>query len=120
MYEILPQTSDDLLAIRVSGTLSKADYERLHPWLDEQLAKHPRPSLLIVMKDFSGWDSVAAMIEDLKIDMEHRNDVRRIAMVGEKAWQKWMTWASKPFTRAEVAYFEMDELEQARKWAEAA
>jgi len=53
-YEIIAETTPDLLAIGVSGNLSETDYKRLHPWLDERLDEHPCPSMLIVMKDFEG------------------------------------------------------------------
>lgn len=41
MFEVLPETDPHLLAIRVGGKLTRQDYARLNPWLDEQLARHP-------------------------------------------------------------------------------
>ena len=118
MYAVLPESGPDLLAVCVSGKLTESDYASLHPWLDAQLASHPCPGLLVVMKDFHGWDSLGALIEDAKLDMAHHDDVSRVAMVGEKSWQKWMTWFVRPFV-AEIRYFDMDELEEAKAWASA-
>jgi hypothetical protein len=120
MYEIMPETTPEVLAIRIKGSLDKADYERLGPWLDARLAEHAHPAMLFVMDDFEGWDSLGALIEDVKLDIKHHDDLSRVAIVGDRAWQKWMTWLGKPFTSAELRYFERDDLDAARVWAERA
>ena len=117
MYEVMAESTKEVLAIRVSGRLDKADYDHLHPWLHERLAENPSPAILVVMDDFHGWDSAGALIEDAKLDIAHQNDLRRIAMVGERAWQKWMTLITIPFVKAEIRYFDLAELDVARTWA---
>lgn len=57
------------------------------------------------MHDFHGWELAAAW-EDTKFSMRHFHDSERLAMVGEKAWQHWMAVFCKPFTKADVRYFE--------------
>jgi hypothetical protein len=54
--------------------------------------------------------------QDIKWDLKHFNHVERLAIVGEKAWHKWMASFCKPFTTAEVRYFTLDELDAARAW----
>jgi hypothetical protein len=119
MYEVLPESDSNLLAIKVRGKLTQADYAGLRPWMDRELARHPSPSLLVVMEDFEGWAGVGALIEDLKLDAAHYSDLRRIAMVGDTRWQEWMAWLAKPFTAAEVRYFDRTALPAARTWARA-
>jgi hypothetical protein len=120
MFEVMPESGGDLLAIKVQGQLDKSDYARLRPWLDQQLAAHASPSLLVVMEDFAGWHGIGALVEDLKLDAAHYRDLRRIAMVGDSRWQEWMAWLAKPFTAAEVRYFDRADLPAARAWATAA
>ncbi len=48
--------------------------------------------------------------------MKHLSDIERTAVVGDKTWEKWMAEFSKPFTRAEVRYFDHDEIAAARAW----
>ncbi|SLN73897.1 STAS/SEC14 domain-containing protein [Oceanibacterium hippocampi] len=116
MFEILAESTPDILAIRISGKLDKSDYDRLHPWLDQRLHEQPRPAMLIVMEDFRGWDSLGAVVEDIKLDMAHHDDLRRIAMVGDQAWQKWMAMIAVPFVSAEIRYFDANEIDLARIW----
>ena len=37
-------------------------------------------------------------------------------MVGEKKWQEWMTDLMKPFTKAEIKFFELVERNTALEW----
>ena len=48
-----------------------------------------------------------------------RDDIERIAMVGETAWQHWMATFCKPFTTAKVRYFDRTETPTAREWLQA-
>jgi len=38
--------------------------------------------------------------------------------VGEKKWQEWMTTVCRPFTRAEIRYFDHAAAAEARAWLE--
>lgn len=117
MFEIMAETNPAMLAIRVSGKLTKADYAQLNPWLDEQLARHPRPALLVDMHDFHGWDGPGAMLEDARLGIAHRDDLRRIALLGDRRWQSWLTTLFAPFMTAEVRYFDIAQAPEAWAWA---
>lgn len=98
-----------------SGRLSKSDYDRFVPRF-EQIVKEEGPvRLLIYLNDFEGWD-LGGMWEDLKFDTQHQNDLGKVAVVGDKKWQDWGTTLSKPFFKAEMRFFNQDQLEQARAW----
>jgi hypothetical protein len=71
------------------------------------------------MKDFQVWDA-GGLWEDIKFDLKHFSDVERLAIVGEKKWQKGMSQFCRPFTTAKVHYFDRSALDEACKWAEAA
>jgi hypothetical protein len=48
--------------------------------------------------------------------MNHYRDIERLALVGDKAWEKHMGAFCKPFTKAEVRYFDRSEMAEARRW----
>ncbi|MCK4846227.1 MAG: STAS/SEC14 domain-containing protein, partial [Deltaproteobacteria bacterium] len=48
--------------------------------------------------------------------VKHHGDLERMALVGEKKWEKWMASFTKPFTKAEVRYFDASEVDQAWEW----
>ena len=75
--------------------------------------------MLAQFEDFHGWD-VHALWDDIKFSTQHCRDVERIALVGEKAWEKWMAQVCKPFTLAQVRYFDHAESDAAWNWLAAA
>jgi hypothetical protein len=104
-----------ILEVHMSGKLSRADYMEFVPITERLIKEWERFSLLVVMKDFHGWE-MGAIWEDIKWDVKHCSDIERIALVGEKSWQAGMSKFCKPFTSAEIRYFDMSDLEQARHW----
>lgn len=104
-----------VLEAHLDGMLVKEDYARFVPEFERLLAEHGKLRVLVVMHDFHGW-KIGALWEDIKFDVKHFRDIERIAIVGEKKWQEWMSAFCRPFTTAKVRYFDFDRLESARKW----
>lgn len=110
-----PLISEKVLHVRVSGRLTDADYREFVPAVEELIARQGSLRLLIEMTDFHGWN-VGALWDDLKVYLKHGNEIERLAMVGEKRWQEWMSRLARPFLRAEVRYFDMAQAGDARRW----
>ncbi len=108
-----------VLDVQVNGTLVKDDYRQLAPEVDRLIKQHGKIRVLLEMGDFHGW-SAGALWEDIKFDLKHFSDIGRVAMVGEKKWQKGMSRFCRPFTTATIRYFDRNKLQEAREWAEAA
>jgi hypothetical protein len=104
-----------VMEVHLNGTLNKEDYARFVPDTEELIRQHEKIRILVIMDDFHGWDA-GALWEDIKWDMKHFNHVERIAVVGEKKWEKWMTSFCKPFTTAEIRYFDQGQAPEARAW----
>jgi hypothetical protein len=104
-----------LLEVRVSGKLTAEDYEAFRPAVDELIEEAGKVRILFIMHDFHGWELGAAW-EDMKFGAAHFRDIDRIAMVGDKAWEKWMSVICKPFTLSTVRYFDAEQEEEARQW----
>ena len=107
-----------ILEVAVTGKLSHEDYRNFVPEFERLASEHEKISLLFEMRQFHGWEIKAAW-DDLKLGFKHHDDVERVAMVGEKKWQRWMTEFAKPFTGAELRYFENTEREKALAWLQA-
>ncbi len=103
------------LEISLTGKLVKEDYDTFVPAVDRAIQQHGKIRMLVVMHDFHGWTAGAAW-EDTKFGARHFRDIERLAMVGETKWQHGMAVFCKPFTTAQVRYFEHDQVEAARAW----
>lgn len=106
-----------VLIVRVSGQLEKQDYEQFVPEVERLIQTHGKIRVLLETHDFHGWKA-GALWEDLKFDAKHFNDIERLAVVGEKKWEEGMTTFCKPFTTADIRFFEHDQLPEAEQWIE--
>jgi hypothetical protein len=107
-----------VLEVHLSGKLTSEDYTKFVPDTEALIRQHGKIRILALLDDFHGWNA-GALWEDIKWDARHSKDVERIAVVGEKKWHRWMVGFCKPFTSAEVRYFEHEQLAEARLWLEA-
>lgn len=115
MIERLESSDDKILAFRMSGKLHDEDYRTFEPAVEAAVEQYGKVRLLAEFHDFHGWD-MHALWDDTKFATKHCNDIERIALVGEKKWEEWMAKVCKPFTMAEIRYFDAAEIESAWAW----
>jgi hypothetical protein len=115
MIEPLQSNAPNILGFRLSGKLHDGDYKHFVPAIDTALAQHGKVRLLAQFHDFHGWD-VRAVWDDIKFSATHCTKIDRIALVGDKTWEKWMAKVCKPFTMAKIQYFEAADIEKAWQW----
>lgn len=104
-----------VVTLIIQDKLKKEDYEAFVPQVEHIMASRDKIRMLILLKDFKGW-SAGALWEDTKFGLRHFNDIERLAVVGDKRWEKTMTAFVAPFTGAKVRYFDMVDLPRARDW----
>lgn len=104
-----------LVAFKLQGILHDDDYRTFVPAIEAELANHGKLRLLAYLEDFEGWDLRAAW-DDFSFGLKHYDDFDRFAVVGDRAWEKWMAKLGKAFTAAEVRYFSHADMDQAWAW----
>ncbi len=97
------------LYLTARGTLEHEDYEIINPMLESALYGIRQPSIdaLIDVRELKGWEARAAW-DDLKLGLKHNNSFARIAVVGEKSWQKLLGKVGGWFVAGEVKTFETE------------
>ncbi len=115
MFQIIPVNENRIVAVKVIGKLNDEDLEKFTDLLEQQIAENGPLSLLIELENFHGWDAEAAWTDFMFIT-EHENDFQRIAIIGEKRWEHWMTALGNAFTATEIRFFKRDELLVAWDW----
>ena len=117
MIEQLKQSTGKVLGFKMSGKLHDEDYKLFVPVVEAAIKAQGKVRLLAHFEDFHGWD-LHALWDDTKFATRHCADVERIALVGDKAWEKWMAAVCKPFTMAKIRYFDIKDVESAWQWLE--
>lgn len=115
MIELHKGEAAGLVTVCASGKLTKADYEQFVPEVERRIAEHGKIRVLFEMRDFHGWE-MGALWEDIKFDLKHFSDIERLAIVGERKWEKGMAIFCKPFTTAKIRYFDCSEIDRALEW----
>ena len=104
-----------IINLKFVEKLTKEDYEEFVPQLDFILKNNDDVRILVELVDFQGW-SLGALWEDTKFSARHFSDIKRMAVVGDRKWQKGMSLFITPFTKAEVRYFDILEINNAQAW----
>jgi hypothetical protein len=111
-----PATGEPYVEATISGKLVAEDYRVLSEATDEVLQDHEAINLLVRVEDFEGF-TAGALWQDLKFDLSHLGQIRRLAIAGETRLQETVSRFSVPFTKAEIRFFGPDEPDAARQWA---
>lgn len=97
------------------GKLTNNDYDKMLPILNEKIETFGKVSWYFQMKDFNGW-SLSAFWRDVKFDIKNKDKLYKVAIIGYNDWQKLMTEFMKPFTNADIQFFDDKDENEAKKW----
>lgn len=109
------EKNGNIIEVSASGKLTAEDYRTFAPQVEKDIQENGKVRILFRMQDFHGWQ-VGALWEDIKFDMKHFSDIERLALVGDKKWEKGMATFCKPFTTAKIRFFTPDEIDAAKEW----
>lgn len=118
MIHILDQSKDDLVAFRISGDVNRSDYDVMLPLLQERIRQHGKIRVYAEVQEVEDF-TLRALWEDIKFDITHGSDFSKVALVGDRKWIDWLTVMAKPFTTAEVKYFDFTQRQLAWEWINA-
>lgn len=113
--EIREDVEGKVFVARLSGKLTKQDYEHFVPKIEARIKQDGKLRMLVQMHDFHGW-KLSALWEDIKFDAKHFADIERLALVGERKWETGMAAFCKPFTTAKIRYFDAEKYGDAVAW----
>jgi len=117
MLEILDETSDDLVAFRITGKHIHDESHKLAGLIDARIAKYGHADCLVEIVDTHGI-ALSALKEGLDFDMKHGHQIRRCAVVGDHAWERWLVkLLGLFFGNAHVQFFAPADRAAALEWA---
>ena len=82
--------------VRAEGVLTGTDYWRFEPAFASEMARRKQPlPLLLDLRGFRGW-TPDGLLRDISFNLRHRASFSRLAVIGNKRWHKWITYAGVP------------------------
>jgi len=115
MIEKLDKSSGNVLGYKISGTVKKEDYKTMVPEVEAVIEEKGSANLLLDMSGFK-WEALGAWGADMKFGRDYHKKIKKMAIVGNKRWEKWMTKIVDPFYAGEAEYFEATDSEAAWAW----
>lgn len=105
----------DIVCFRLSGKVLQTDYRALAPCIEAVVEREGCVKLFAELEDLHGLDWHAVW-DEIKFGARHYRNIKRIAMVSDRKWEQRLVGLFKPFTRAEVRYFNKDRINAAWYW----
>ena len=117
MIEMLAGFPENVLAVACHGRVTREDYDGvLIPAVDAALASHARLRLYYeIARDFEGIDA-GAVLEDVKVGVEHIARWERMAVVSDVEWIRNTIRAFGFLLPGRVGVFHLGEADRARAW----
>lgn len=109
------ETQGNILHGIITGKIEKEDYDLFVPEAERLIDQYGKIRVIAELVDFKGW-TAGALWEECKLAYHHLKDVERMAMVGDKAWEKGLAAFMKPFTGAKLKYFDVSQRQKAFEW----
>lgn len=114
MVEVLPGSNGNILMLRAEGRLTRQDYKNvIIPRLQGMIRDHGKVRFLL--EDFDGWQA-AALWEDARFGLSHRNDFEKIGLIGRPRWVGWGLKLVALVMSGEMRTFSASEHSKALNW----
>lgn len=121
MIEMLNGFPDTVLALACRGKVTRQDYETvLIPAVEAALKAHAKLRLYYeIGPDFTGIEA-GAVLEDMKVGLEHLTRWERVALVADVEWIRHTMMAFAFLMPCPIKAFHTSEAAAARAWITAA
>lgn len=114
MMEFLPETGGNLMAIRMSGTITEDDYDRCLAQADSAAPEHVE-HLLLDWEHLQGWAPGARSVGTW-FGLHYRALIGRVAIIADAQWADEVVRITDIYKAAEVRRFAPDKRELAFAW----
>ena len=115
MIELLSETKDNLLAIRMSGTVTEEDQDRWFEQVEAKLGTERVEHLLLDWSQLDGW-AKGARSTGTWFGMHHRALIARVAILADDKWADETLRITDIFKAAIVQRFPPAERPAALDW----
>lgn len=115
MFEKMSESTGNTLGYRAVGKITKEDYAFLNKEVEAMIAEAGSLRLLLDLEALEG-EKIKAWGADLKFGHEFRKKIEKMAIVGDKKWQKGLAALADPFYAREAEFFHTADRDSAWAW----
>lgn len=115
MFAVMSESKDNILGLRMEGVIEKDDYETLIPMVEDLVKQFGEVRMLCELGAFQ-HEAPGAYFADMKFGHEFHDKIVKMAIVGDKRWEAWITKLAAPFYAREARYFPTAAIDDAWAW----
>lgn len=115
MIDFLPETGGNVIALRMSGTVTEEDQDRSFADMEGKLAAEKIEHLLLDWSQLEGWEK-GARSTGTWFGMHHRALIGRVAIVADDRWEDEALRVADILIAATVRRFPPAERRAALDW----
>ncbi|MDL4843180.1 SpoIIAA family protein [Aquibacillus rhizosphaerae] len=115
MITLRTNNLESVVEVHVEGKITETDMIEFKEYFKLKNAADGKVNLLLMIKDLKGY-SVQSLIEDLKFDAKHWNDVNKLAVISDKKWMELVTKVSSFLPNMNAKHFNLTERDDAIDW----
>jgi hypothetical protein len=116
MIEKLDGSSGPIVGYKVVGKVTAEDYETLVPEVEALVEQYDDDVCMLIDLGVFDGEEIKAWLPDMKFGIKYHNKIDRMAIVGDKKWQEWMTHLCKPFFADDAKFFHSADIDDAWAW----
>ena len=113
------QREGDIVTARLLGKLDPDAYDGVNEEIDNIMSHAEHVRLVLDLREFDGWSGLSALGNHLSLVRDHYRVPERIAIVGDKAWQKMAGKIVARFVNAQTRFFDSGDYDGAVAWVAA-
>lgn len=115
MFQKLEEGAGNIVGYKLGGTVTDEEVEAFASEFERVRAVEGRLRVVLLM-DYPQDFELKAAWDNLLFWTQHFKDVDRLALVGQKEWEKWIELVERPFIHVQIRYFKSAHVQQAWSW----
>lgn len=116
MVEIISIEADDVIGVRVNGSINEEDLEAISKTIDDKLTRNDKLQIYAEIRSF-GPVSIDALFKELKFALKNFDIFQKKAIVTDRKWiHKIVPVTDKVFPRIALQVFPFQEQDKAIEW----
>jgi len=107
MLQTMERSTDTAIGYKISGEMTKADYQTLVPAVSAAIKAQGTVSVMFDLTGFQ-WEKISAWGSEVDFGKQFHDKIDRMAIVGDKKWEHHLAKLAKPYAAKEAKFFETD------------
>ena len=104
----MDRSTEAILCYKLSDDITKADFQTLTPAVEAAIKANGSISLLFDLTDLH-VEKASAWGSNLDFGRQFGDNVEKMAIVGDKGWEKHLTKLAEPYYAKDAKYFDTDD-----------